>query len=92
MNTFYKNYIFLFLKIKIYLILKWVYVYILRKIKRTYTTDTPLNKKKKKCYELKHNKKISNLIDELHWKTINYLTHNYKTILIGNMSSKNIVS
>jgi putative transposase len=35
--------------------------------------------------------KISNLIDELHWKTIKYLTDNYKTILIGNLSTKDIV-
>ena len=38
------------------------------------------------------NKKIRNLTDELHWKTINYLVKNYDTILIGNMSSKGIVS
>ncbi len=32
----------------------------------------------------KHNKRkrISNLIDELHWKTISFLTTNYKTIMI----------
>jgi putative transposase len=38
------------------------------------------------------NKKIKNLVNELHWKTINYLTKNYETVLIGNMSSKGIVS
>ena len=37
------------------------------------------------------NKKISNITDEMHWKTINYLTNNNETILIGNMSSKDIV-
>jgi len=42
--------------------------------------------------EKKINKKVENLINELHWKTINYLVKNYKTILIGNMSTKSIVS
>ena len=37
-------------------------------------------------------RKINNLVNELHWKTINYLTANYKTILIGNMSIKSIVN
>ncbi len=31
------------------------------------------------------------MINDMHWKTINYLTDNYKTILIGNLSTKNIV-
>ena len=48
------------------------------------------NKIKKKN-ELLINRKISNKVDELHWKTINYLIKNYKTILLGNMSSKSIV-
>mgnify|MGYP000170889148 CR=1 FL=1 len=34
------------------------------------------------------NKKLENLKNELHWKTINYMTKNYKHILIGNMSKK----
>lgn len=38
------------------------------------------------------NKKLENLKNELHWKTINYLTKNYKFILIGNMSTKRIIS
>jgi putative transposase len=49
------------------------------------------NNKKNKL-EKKYNTKMSNLVDEMHWKTINYITKNYKTILIGNMSSKEIVS
>jgi putative transposase len=28
----------------------------------------------------------------MHWKTINFLTNNYKTILIGDMSSKSIIN
>ena len=31
------------------------------------------------------------MISDMHWKTINYLTNNYKTLLIGNLSTKNIV-
>lgn len=38
------------------------------------------------------NKKIEGLVDELHWKTINYMTKNYDTIIIGNINSKSIVS
>lgn len=49
------------------------------------------NKKKKKI-ERMCNRKIKNYVTELHWKTIKYLTSNYKTILIGDMSAKNIVS
>ena len=51
-----------------------------------------INNNIKKKNEKTINKKIINLVDELHWKTINYLTTNNETILIGNMSSKSIVS
>lgn len=37
------------------------------------------------------NKKIYNKIEELHWKTINYLVKNYQTIFLGDMSAKSIV-
>jgi putative transposase len=46
----------------------------------------------KKKIELRSNKKIRNLVDELHWKTINYLTGNYELIKIGDMSVKGIIS
>jgi transposase len=36
--------------------------------------------------------KIKNKIDDLHWKTINYLTINYKNIIIGKWSTKSIIS
>lgn len=49
-------------------------------------------KKIKKKIELRINKKIKNKVDDLHWKIINYLTKNYKTIFLGNMSAKSIVS
>jgi len=38
------------------------------------------------------NRKIYNMIDELHWKTINFLIHNFRNILLGDMSAKSIVS
>jgi len=46
----------------------------------------------KKKHEIRLNRKITNYVDELHWKVINYLTNNYSTILIGDMSAKRIVS
>ncbi len=54
--------------------------------------------KKKKIYRRRNYKmktlrrKILNFVTELHWKTANYLTKNYKNILLGDMSSKGIVS
>ena len=50
-----------------------------------------ISNKKKKKNEQTINRKIKNKIDDLHWKTINYLVKNYKTILIGDMSAKKIV-
>ena len=35
--------------------------------------------------------KISNLINELHWKSIKYLNDNYKNILVGNLSTTGVV-
>ena len=40
---------------------------------------------------LKINKRIKGFIEELHWKTIKFLTDNYKNILIGDLSTKGIV-
>jgi len=48
--------------------------------------------KVKKKINKRCNKKISNMIDELHWKVINYLIQNYKTILVGDMSVKGITN
>ena len=59
----------------------------LNKIKNN--KDIP--KKIKKKNELLINRKIKNKIDDLHWKTINYITHNYETVYLGDMSAKNIV-
>ena len=51
-----------------------------------------ISKEIKKKNEKMINKKIENLVKELHWKSINYLTKNYETILIGDMSTKSITS
>lgn len=48
------------------------------------------NGKIKKRYEKINNKKIKNLITDLQWKTINFLTSHYKTIYIGKWSTKKI--
>ena len=37
------------------------------------------------------NRKIKCKVDDLHWKTANYLVKNYNYILLGNMSAKSIV-
>jgi len=34
--------------------------------------------------------KVSNYVDDVHWKVANYLTINYDHILIGNLSTKNM--
>jgi|SRR3989344_1850900 len=39
----------------------------------------------------KTQKKLNNIIDDMHWKACNYLCSNYKTIVIGMMSTKSIV-
>jgi len=38
------------------------------------------------------NTKIKNLVNKLELKTIDYLTKNYKTIIIGNMNVKSILN
>ena len=49
------------------------------------------NNKKIRKYKKSVNKRIKGLIDELHWKSIKFLTDNYKNILIGDLSTKGIV-
>lgn len=46
----------------------------------------------KKKNELMINRKIRNLVREMHWKTIDYLINNYEKIIIGDLSAKKIVS
>mgnify|MGYP005992635901 CR=1 FL=1 len=63
----------------------------LKKIDKIKKNDD-LSKGKKSKIEKKINRRIINCIDEMHWKSIRYLTKNYKSILIGDLSSKRIVS
>jgi len=51
-----------------------------------------ISKKIKNKNEIMCNKKINNCVDELHWKTIHFLTTKYNNILIGDMSIKRIIS
>jgi putative transposase len=50
--------------------------------------STILTKTKKLKLVKKKYTKIHNLVEDVHWKVINYLTNNFKTILIGNWSTK----
>ena len=51
-------------------------------------SNKPLSKKRRAIRS--YYKKITYLVDDLHWKTINYLTKNFGNILIGNLSTKSI--
>lgn len=64
------------------------YVKRLKKIKN----NENIPEKVKKKNELMINRKIHNKIDDLHWKTIRFLTLNFKNILLGDMSAKSIVA
>jgi len=50
------------------------------------------NKFVKKCKIIKYKRKLENRINDFHWKIINYLTSNFKNIMIGNLSTKQIIS
>jgi putative transposase len=47
-------------------------------------------KKIKDKYTKRTYMKIRNMMNEVHWKTSNYLTNNYETIIIGDMNTKSI--
>ncbi len=61
---------------------------ILDKIKNNEKISSKIKKKNEKNI----NKKISNLVDEMHWKTIRYLTENHSNILVGDLSVTGITS
>jgi len=63
------------------------YITRLNKIKTNIKIPNKIKTKNKKLI----NKKIHNKVDDLHWKTIKYLTDNYSTIFLGDMSAKSIV-
>jgi putative transposase len=51
------------------------------------------NKKKKESYrkaKRRRYKRVQNLVDDLHWKTINFLVKNYKSINVGDLSTKQV--
>jgi hypothetical protein len=58
---------------------------IINKIDKINENENLLQEDKNKC-TAKHYKRISNLIDEMHWKIINYLTNNYDRIYIGKLN------
>jgi len=62
---------------------------IIKQIDDINNSNMPYNKKNKASQ--RRYLYIKNMITDMHWKMINYLTNNYKTILIGNLSTKNIV-
>jgi len=64
--------------------------YIRRKNK--INNNNKINKKIKKKNENLCRRKIKNLVSDLHWKVIKYITSNYNTIYIGDMSAKQIVN
>jgi len=51
-----------------------------------------LSKERKRGIEKKYMTKIKNMVDDAQWKIINDLTDNYKTIIIGNLSSKEVTN
>ena len=60
----------------------------LNNIKNNINIPNKIKKKNEKII----NRKINNKIDDLHWKSINYLVKKYNTIFLGDMSAKNIVN
>ena len=64
----------------------------LKKIDKLNSSECMKKDKVKNKLITKYYKKISNLVDDLHWKSINYLTSNFGNVLIGNMSTKSIIS
>lgn len=50
------------------------------------------NNKKYNKYIRKRHRKISNLVDDLHWKSINFLCNNYTTVKIGKLNTKSCIS
>jgi transposase len=54
----------------------------------TINNNNKMNKKQKRKKERKIYLKMKNQIDEVHWKTIKYITNNYGNVIIGNLSMK----
>lgn len=65
-------------------------IYIKRK--NRINNNNNINKKIKKKTETLCYRKIRNLVDELHWKSIKYITDKYNKVFIGDISAKKIVN
>jgi transposase len=63
---------------------------ILTKIDNINSEDITQDDKNKKTR--RHYKKITNMVDDMHWKIISYLTDNYEKIYIGKLNMKDVVS
>jgi len=61
---------------------------ILKKIDKLESIKIKNKRIRKKLYNKRY--KLNNLIADMHWKSINFLTKNYNTILIGDLSVKGI--
>lgn len=62
------------------------------KRKENIMNNKEIPKKIKNKNEAIINKKIKNSVEDLHWKSINYLIKNYETIFIGDLNVKSIAS
>ena len=59
-----------------------------KKIKRCHKKIKKINNSKKSA---KTERKIQNLVDDLHWKSIKYLCKNYKTVVLGEICTQSIM-
>jgi len=71
---------------------KPVFNKIYSRVKELRNLKTIKNKKEMTYKTARKERKIKNLVERCHWNIINYLTKNYDTILIGNMSTKSVIS
>ena len=56
------------------------------------TNNKNINNSIKNKHKKRINRRLSNIVDDLHWKSINYLTNNFDAIVIGNLSTKSCVN
>jgi len=64
---------------------------LLKKIDRN-NNDDQLTEKEKSKRNMKIYRRIINIVDEMHWKIINYLTNTYERIYIGKLNMKDVVN
>lgn len=61
-------------------------------VKQLNTYKDPKYKIRKKRIKMKKiRRRIKNMVNELHWKTINFMTNNYGTVIVGDIKSQEIV-